>query len=410
MKKISLFFLTCFVVMSSFAQVKTIEPSSRECSRTQNFTEKFLFSQTSSVYHLTERASTDRYETKRFFYDKNDRVIAIRDSAGDPTYGFLMVIDSVSYNDQNLVSRIDGYQFLNGTWKHVYYVNYSYDEAGNMVKRTNFNSFGSNSFTQGGVYDYFYENGRLVRHDMFFGDYYTIGERCFYEYDAQGRKVCERSLQGYGVLDSTLKINYIYDANGRLSNKRCYEYDMESFAWMPGEQEFFVYDENGNCVEHSVKNSAGAYSDRRFYEYHPTISSEDVSMPYYVPELMLPEAFEDANMRVLEHWYTLDVDYVLQYVCDYLYFYDGILMGVQDEEPMPVTIYPNPTENMLTVSVGQQSVRSLALFDVSGRLLYKDNWKGMESTMDLTTYPAGVYFLKITMENGKTAVQKILRR
>lgn len=412
MKKFFYLLISCLFVTTVNAQVRVSEPSAPNHFKNDSPVEKYLFKNkaVNATYHLSDRISTDRYELKHFTYDQNERVIAVKDSSGDPQYGFLMVIDSITYNEQNLVSRIDGYQLLDGVWKHVYYVNYRYDADGNMIERTNFNSFGSESFSQGGVYDYIYENGRLVRHDMYFGDHATIAEQCFYQYDAQNHLISEISLQGFGVLDSSLRTNYTYDANGRLSSLQIFIYEPDLYVWDTDNSEYFLYDDAGNCIEHSVKNRLGMYTDRRFYDYHATITSDQVSMPYYVPELSYPEAYDDANMRILEHWFTLDVNYDLQYVCDFQYLYDGQEMSVEDLPMAQSSVYPNPTDGLLHIRNDQQNVKNIMLYDVFGKLLLSESVNDASGVVNMSQYPSGVYLLKMTLEDGRTDVQKIMKR
>ena len=409
MRKLFTLFVMLLAVVVVQAQIRTSEPSAPNHFNSYSSTEKFIFNnQRGDTYLLTERMSSDRYEVKHFFYDQNKRVLAIKDSAGDPTYGTVQVIDSMTYDAQNRVTRVDGYQKLNGVWKHVYYVNYVYDVDGNLVERTNFNSFGSDSFEQGGIYEYVYENGRRVSHEMYFGDHYALGERCFYQYDAQGRLISETYLQGYMTIDTTMKITYAYDAEGRKTDLRYYYYEYPN--WEADRWETFLYDAAGNCEEHSVKNSLGQYTDRRFYEYNPMILASEVSMPYYVPELMLPEAFDDANMRVLEHWYTLDVDYVLQYICDYAYLYNGVFMGVEEQEAPSVSIAPNPTNGLLNINADGRVVQNASLYDLSGRLINTYMVNDATTSIDMSQVPAGIYVLKMLLEDGSPVVKKVVKQ
>lgn len=404
---------TCIMMLCGVlflnAQVRTSEPSAPNHFKPYSTNEKFIFNNfRGDTYRLTERLSSDRYEVKHFWYDQNDRVIAIKDSAGDPTYGTVQVIDSMTYDAQNRVTRVDGYQKLNGVWKHVYYVNYVYDVDGNLVERTNFNSFGSDSFEQGGIYEYVYENGRRVSHEMYFGDHAALGERCFYQYDAQGRLASETYLQGYFSIDTTMKITYAYDAAGRKTDLRYFYYDEPN--WEADRWETFFYDAAGNCVEHSVKNAQGQYTDRRFYDYNATIQASEVSMPYYIPEMMLPEAYDDANMRVLEHWYTLDVDYVLQYICDYAYLYNGVFMSVEDRETPTVSVAPNPTSGLLKVNAEGRVMQSASLYDLSGRLINTYVVNDATASIDMSQVSAGIYVLKMLLEDGSPVVKKVIKQ
>jgi len=62
-------------------------------------------------------------------------------------------------------------------------------------------------------------------------------------------------------------------------------------------------------------------------------------------------------------------------------------------DELQIAVYPNPTTGQLTMDNGQLTINGVELFDVYGRKLFLRSY-------DLTDFPAGVYFLKITTENG----------
>jgi len=66
-----------------------------------------------------------------------------------------------------------------------------------------------------------------------------------------------------------------------------------------------------------------------------------------------------------------------------------------------INVYPNPTTGQLTMDNGQLTINGVEIFDVFGKKLFeeKENLTVLRS-YDLTVFPAGVYFLKITTENG----------
>lgn len=353
---------------------------------------------------LTARVSSDFYEALRFSYGWHGLINAIKDSSGTN----LLYIDSVYYNDNSQVTKISCYQYFfnTQTWKNVNYVNFFYDEEGHLVKRTNFNIADEETFTQGGVYDYHYENGRLVRHDMYFGDYDLFYEKCYYTYDVQGRLYQEKYLQGFYSFDSTLAITYAYDDDGKMIHKS-YDY----YGNGNPNSEDFVYDAYGNCIDHSDRDSYGNYTDRNMFEYDTEVPASTVHMPYYVEELEIPEAFDDAHQRVLEHWYTLDEDHILRYICDYYYYYEDSPLAVENEvvESM-VNIYPNPAIDVVKIEVpeGKMIVRA-QVYDICGRICDNFSLQG-SSTLNVSNLPVGMYLLRLDFENGERSVAKIVKK
>jgi hypothetical protein len=69
--------------------------------------------------------------------------------------GGFSVIDSLFYNEQGQMVRLAGWQLLDGSWKNVYYIDYTYDAAGNIASRTNYNDF-DGVWQLGAVYAYSY--------------------------------------------------------------------------------------------------------------------------------------------------------------------------------------------------------------------------------------------------------------
>ncbi|MCR4964118.1 MAG: T9SS type A sorting domain-containing protein [Bacteroidales bacterium] len=405
MKKYFISLFLCTLVSTLLAQRSDEQTIITSQLRTNIPAERLFFgNQKDATYRLTDRLSSDHYEAKHFWYDAQGHVIAMKDSVGDYT----LSIDSMTYDAYDRVVRIDGYQYFDDedVWKHVYYVNYAYDANGNMIQRTNFNSFGTANFEQGGVYDYQYDSqNRLVHHDLYLGNYSTLIETGDYFYNTAGQIVLENYMQGYGSLDSSLKVTYEYNAEGRKSSMTQYYY--EGFGWEAGSTDLYLYDAYGNCIEHSVRTSDGEYSDRRFYEYNTYIPSSEVSMPYYIPELYLPEAFDDAHLRNLEHWYTWDADHVLQYVCDYIYLYNGQTVNVETFDLVSFTIYPNPTYGIVHIDNLEGDLHNIEVYDLFGHLL--SNTITTDGQIDLTSCPAGVYIVKARLSDGRTIHQKLVR-
>lgn len=93
-------------------------------------------------------------------------------------------------------------------------------------------------------------------------------------------------------------------------------------------------------------------------------------------------------------------------------YFDGVL-SVNTTTPLsPITLYPNPTENMVTISTaGQRSFNSLEIYDLSGRQIIKrDLSNAVTSTsIDVSFLPSGFYMLKTsgaTLDNTSIFLKK----
>ena len=73
-----------------------------------------------------------------------------------------------------------------------------------------------------------------------------------------------------------------------------------------------------------------------------------------------------------------------------------------------ITLYPNPTRGTVRIQHSASSIQSVALYDVSGRMLDKENVNGHTTVIDLSRHPSGTYFLRITTENG-VATDKVVK-
>ncbi len=71
-----------------------------------------------------------------------------------------------------------------------------------------------------------------------------------------------------------------------------------------------------------------------------------------------------------------------------------------------VTLYPNPVRDILNIQCNN-SIKTIALYDVGGRLLETVITHEDMSQLDLSNKASGVYFVKITTENGHQVKQVI---
>ena len=81
-----------------------------------------------------------------------------------------------------------------------------------------------------------------------------------------------------------------------------------------------------------------------------------------------------------------------------------------------LTVYPNPTDDLLYIELSGAGIATVALYDLQGRMVYSQNPSNSPAehsptaTVNMRNIPAGVYVLRVTDGDGKEYRQKIVRR
>ena len=74
---------------------------------------------------------------------------------------------------------------------------------------------------------------------------------------------------------------------------------------------------------------------------------------------------------------------------------------------IPFTIYPNPSNDQLTVKLSDGNNATIEIVDLKGNSIKKTNTNTMQTDISTTSISNGVYLLKITT-NGNTFTKKIV--
>ncbi len=72
-----------------------------------------------------------------------------------------------------------------------------------------------------------------------------------------------------------------------------------------------------------------------------------------------------------------------------------------------ISISPNPSSGLFDISLETYMLQELLVYDQLGRSVWSENIAGNNVTLDLSTQPKGIYFLKI-VSTGGISVQKIV--
>ena len=76
-------------------------------------------------------------------------------------------------------------------------------------------------------------------------------------------------------------------------------------------------------------------------------------------------------------------------------------LSINEDALSNITMYPNPTKNIVTILSPTETIKSVHIIDVRGRQLRAINVDQFNSVqVDLSTFGKAMYFVKVTTENG----------
>lgn len=71
-------------------------------------------------------------------------------------------------------------------------------------------------------------------------------------------------------------------------------------------------------------------------------------------------------------------------------------------------VYPNPFNSAITISVENESLVNVKILDVTGKIVFENEFTEMQSTLSLEVLESGIYFLEIT-SNNKKVIKKLIK-
>jgi hypothetical protein len=166
------------------------------------------------IFKLSEVYASDDLEFEKYAYNADLLLQATNSLTENGDY----LIDSLWYDEFNNITKLDLYQLLNGTWTYVSYIDYTYDENGNRLTRSNYNSFGTPNFTLGGIYNYFYnEDNKLTNWELYMNGT-DLMQLCTLTYNNNGQVIQEIGQDAFnsGNMEDSWKIDYQYNSDGTL--------------------------------------------------------------------------------------------------------------------------------------------------------------------------------------------------
>jgi len=97
---------------------------------------------------------------------------------------------------------------------------------------------------------------------------------------------------------------------------------------------------------------------------------------------------------------------------DNIWVYEGAEpVGIKEELIKEITIYPNPTENNVTIDLGTNDIQSASIevLDLVGKIIYKKDVNQKLNAINMSNYSNGIYLIKFSNKKG-TITSKLIKQ
>ncbi|KAA5533658.1 T9SS type A sorting domain-containing protein [Taibaiella lutea] len=72
-------------------------------------------------------------------------------------------------------------------------------------------------------------------------------------------------------------------------------------------------------------------------------------------------------------------------------------------------VYPNPANDIIQISVENTALKSVTVYDMTGRILFTKSLSKQEESIDIHSFGKGIYLLKCEDKNGQVFMSKVMK-
>ena len=85
-------------------------------------------------------------------------------------------------------------------------------------------------------------------------------------------------------------------------------------------------------------------------------------------------------------------------------------LGFDDNDATTASVYPNPSSDVIKISLDKGQLSKIELYNMTGLLLYKEDLNSKAYELNICNYPSGVYLVRVFNQNNNIVNTKILKQ
>jgi|GEM_PF-3462415 len=83
--------------------------------------------------------------------------------------------------------------------------------------------------------------------------------------------------------------------------------------------------------------------------------------------------------------------------------------GLNEVNKLELKLFPNPSDGSYQISANT-NIKSIKVYDITGKtILEKSNLNKKQDYIDISQHQEGIYFVRLTDENGNSSVEKLIK-
>lgn len=87
--------------------------------------------------------------------------------------------------------------------------------------------------------------------------------------------------------------------------------------------------------------------------------------------------------------------------------FKSVLIASGDYELENIKLYPNPTSDFVIFQLPErQRLKEVAIYNITGKQVSRQN----TNKVDLRSFPAGTYILKVSLVDGESVMRKVIKK
>lgn len=241
-------------------------------------------------------------------------------------------------------------------------------------------------------------------------------------------KTAEETMQ---VLDSVVryfdgnygvKYEYQYDKKGNAISETYLYWDSSINMWMKNKKCEYQYDDNNNqtWITFYWNSSINAWAQNRKQEYQYideknqtwVIFYWDSNINMWIGNRKCEYQYDTGKNQTLETYYFWDngiSEWTKTSTAQYNYYYSPLTVNsiFQVNSEQPVTVFPSPATNYITVKGATESI--ITVSNLSGSVIYKQVMTDESEIVDVSSWTSGIYLISVETGNSRT-VSKIIKK
>mgnify|MGYP002634212331 FL=1 len=95
---------------------------------------------------------------------------------------------------------------------------------------------------------------------------------------------------------------------------------------------------------------------------------------------------------------------------EFVYGNVGGNLGMDETEASTASVYPNPSNDIINISLDKGELLKIELYSMTGRLLFKQYLNSSTYTLNIGDYPSGAYLVRVFNQNNDVTNTKILKK